>query len=599
MMAGAASKSDAPLSEREIAEVFRHLSHEPIALAVSGGVDSMVLMHLFASWKRTPAAQKWAELVESRRRFVDQRRPPAIGLPKSIPELSVRADWLGTEPSQPAISRAIGSKPAVVLTVDHDLRPGSAEDAAFVMLEAERLGLPCQTFRWTSERGAPWQRAKASLAPGAGIIVGLQEKARTARYELMADAVESELWQLWEAGEDFSDPLESPGNRRLIVTAHNRDDLIETFIMRLKRGAGLDGLSSIRMRDALHRPPTNERAYPATVELLRPLLDIPRTRILATARQLGITWRNDPSNDDDRFERVAVRKSAQAFRDLGFEPGQLFRSIRRLQRAREAVVHQRNSLLYRWQREGAFDWNAGLFAIFRPFNVSVDTAQFSPHGDPYSEARIRILQYAIRGMGGGVSEPSLRQLENLSRDITGAIVKLAQFAPVWRDANRAELDGVTSGSACTLAGCRIDLYLHRVYPGFEAHARIWREIGRRPLPELRLQPGEGGWWDNRFAVSLSPSAPEGAVVRALGRDGWREIKRRIPALSLWRGVPRTAGETLPAVWLGERIISVPFFEQLEVGLPRWLKLEIDHEWGATSGLGGTVSQARFAPILPG
>ncbi|WP_236628283.1 tRNA lysidine(34) synthetase TilS, partial [Sulfitobacter sp. HI0129] len=116
------------------------------------------------------------------------------------------------------------------VTVDHGLRAGSAEEATGVAACCAALGVPHDTLQW-----ADWD--------GSG---NLQAAARDARYRLMAD---------WAARHDIG----------AIALGHTADDQAETFVMRLARRSGVDGLSAMA--------PHSVRAG---IEWLRPLLGIHR-----------------------------------------------------------------------------------------------------------------------------------------------------------------------------------------------------------------------------------------------------------------------------------------------------------------------------------
>ena len=105
-----------------------------------------------------------------------------------------------------------------------------------------------------------------------------------------------------------------------LVTAHHLDDQAETFLMRLKRGSGLDGLAAIP-----------EESMWSGVAVLRPLLDIPKARLAATLTEAGITWVEDPSNRDQRFERARMRGCGDALGKLGLTPEALARSAQAAQ----------------------------------------------------------------------------------------------------------------------------------------------------------------------------------------------------------------------------------------------------------------------------
>jgi tRNA(Ile)-lysidine synthase len=83
-----------------------------------------------------------------------------------------------------------------------------------------------------------------------------------------------------------------------LVLGHHADDQAETFLLQALRGAGLRGLSAM---------PAETRDRHAGLRLLRPLLSLPRSALLAYAQRHGLQWIDDESNDDPRFARNALR----------------------------------------------------------------------------------------------------------------------------------------------------------------------------------------------------------------------------------------------------------------------------------------------------
>ncbi|MBN8610906.1 MAG: tRNA lysidine(34) synthetase TilS [Deltaproteobacteria bacterium] len=157
--------------------------------------------------------------------------------------------------------RSIAGDLGLVLTgatVDHGLRPESADEHAKVASYVRSTGVPCEVL---------------GLSLGAGNAI--QERARDARYEAL----------LRHASEEGCDA---------VAVAHTRDDQAETVLARLLRGAGVRGLAgALRRRDD---------------RVVRPMLDVSRAEILAYLGDLGLTpLVDDPSNRDDRFLRSRVR----------------------------------------------------------------------------------------------------------------------------------------------------------------------------------------------------------------------------------------------------------------------------------------------------
>jgi len=152
----------------------------------------------------------------------------------------------------------------LVLSVDHGLRAGSAEDCAFVAgALAGHSGVTVETLRITH-------------APPAG---GIQEWARDMRYGLLADRCRA-LGILH------------------LCTGHTLDDQAETVAMREAHGSGTMGLAGMAADKPLQG-----------VRLLRPLMGYRREHLSRWLDAHGRAWRDDPSNLADRFERVRHRRA--------------------------------------------------------------------------------------------------------------------------------------------------------------------------------------------------------------------------------------------------------------------------------------------------
>ena len=163
-----------------------------------------------------------------------------------------------------------------VLTVDHGLRAAARAEAEAVVVAATELGIPSRILTWRGPRPE----------------TAVQATARELRYGLLFAHI----------AEQETEDAENQGSAALI-TAHHKDDLAETVLMRLARGAGVDGLAAI--------PPVSSRDG---IALLRPLLDVPKQRLAAQLRADGIAWHEDPSNANSNFERVRVRGVCGAYR---------------------------------------------------------------------------------------------------------------------------------------------------------------------------------------------------------------------------------------------------------------------------------------------
>jgi tRNA(Ile)-lysidine synthetase-like protein len=151
----------------------------------------------------------------------------------------------------------------VALTVDHQLRETSAAEANQVSVWCKSLRVEHITLKWQHEK----------------ITTGIQAKARKARYDLMT------AWCF-------------ENNVPVLVTAHTIEDQAETVAMRQRRTTSVKSLSGI---------------WPETewngIRILRPLLNQRREDLRSYLKSIDQAWIEDPSNKDERFERIRIRNS--------------------------------------------------------------------------------------------------------------------------------------------------------------------------------------------------------------------------------------------------------------------------------------------------
>jgi tRNA(Ile)-lysidine synthase len=147
------------------------------------------------------------------------------------------------------------------LHVDHGLRPASKQWARHCRVLARRLHVPLEVLV-----------TKVDRARGES----LEAAAREARYRLLATALE-------------------PGE--VLLTAHHRDDQLETVLLQLLRGGGLPGMAAM-----------SELAAFANGWLARPLLSRSRAELEAWVQESGLTWVEDDTNVDERLDRNYLRR---------------------------------------------------------------------------------------------------------------------------------------------------------------------------------------------------------------------------------------------------------------------------------------------------
>lgn len=181
----------------------------------------------------------------------------------------------------------------VALTVDHGLRPESANEAAQVALWMKAAGVLHQTLKWTGKKPQ----------------THIQELAREARYRLMADYCRKH-------------------NIKYLCLAHHADDQAETILFRLAKGSGIDGLGGMR----------NAVPYDNELILLRPLLSVRHDDLIAYNKSQNAEWVEDPSNQSNRYARARIRNSFNVLEKEGLTVDRLCRLADRLQSASEIVA---------------------------------------------------------------------------------------------------------------------------------------------------------------------------------------------------------------------------------------------------------------------
>jgi tRNA(Ile)-lysidine synthase len=159
-------------------------------------------------------------------------------------------------------------EPFPVVYVDHDTRPDSAADGDAVGKLADRFALL-------------WYRTTVDPADAVGASSSAEDQLRAMRYAALA-RVAHEL------------------GLRSVVTAHTRDDQVETVLMRLLTGSG--GLASAGMaRESVMSTPAGE------ITIHRPLLDSSRSELVELLARIGVEPRQDPTNLDRAYRRNLLR----------------------------------------------------------------------------------------------------------------------------------------------------------------------------------------------------------------------------------------------------------------------------------------------------
>lgn len=331
------------------------------------------------------------------------------------------------------------------VSIDHGLREAAADEVRAVTELCGRLGVPHHVEYWRT-----WD--------GQG---NLMAEARNARYTLLAD------WGL-------ANGIET------IALGHTANDQAETFMMRLARGSGVDGLSAMlprRINDG--------------ITWLRPLLRSERRELRYYLQERGENWVEDPTNEDRDFERIRMRDALRLLEPLGFTTDTLIDVAHNMSKAREAL-----------------DWQTFLAAR--------DVSRVSFGAVAIELKRFRTLPDEI------CRRMLLRALSWLSD----------QDYPPRRAALSNAMSAVREGRTCTLEGCQIS----------REDDILWVAREFNAIKDATCEVGDV--WDNRWYVNGPEDGPEIEVraLGEAGLqqvDDWRQhaIPRHVLAVTpgVWEG----------------------------------------------------------------
>ena len=297
----------------------------------------------------------------------------------------------------------------VVLSVDHGLGAGSAEIAQAVIAQAGQWQLNAHVLSWE----------------GAKPLHNLEAAARDARYQLLGG------WCLRHAIKG-------------LYIGHTLEDQAETLLLRLGRGSGVDGLCAMSSLG-----PLPLGGFPG-LDLVRPLLALPRAPLRALLQALAIPWHEDPMNEDPRFSRVRIRNAWPALIAAGLAPERLVLAASHLRRARSAL-------------QNAAEAFVASHCSFDDGDAQLDREALAALPE---EIGLRALAQVLMRVSGKSYKPRFRRL-----------------LPLYNSVCSGEL-----GAGRTLMGCRLS-----------------------PVPRARQRFGKASLWVRSEAPRRSPEVGPAGV----------------------------------------------------------------------------------------
>ena len=406
-----------PVSLSEFAASMAHISlyekNPQLAVAVSGGADSMALLLL---------AHQWAQ------------------------------NYNGT---------------ITALTVDHGLRAESKSEALQVQKWCKKFGIKHHILTWSPPE----------------INSAVQAQARAARYTLLTEWCHQ--------------------NHILhLLTAHHIGDQAETLLLRTARGSGIDGLACMSMNSQMHG-----------IRLLRPLLHMPKSRLLATLKNSGQEWCEDPTNQNLNYTRNHIRSlmdNAPESEMLAMRASQLASSFGNI---RNLLENKLASCM------------TNAVSIFPGGYGFIEKEAFFALPAEYA---LRAITALISALNSEFDPPRSEKLQRFYDELSAGKISRRSFAGL----------------------------LFYYQPKKKCFA-VYREP-KALQGAIIFSAQTPAMWDRRFEVEWDGKLPAAGklAVRALGRDGIARLKmRKLP-------VEKAIIQAFPAFWHLEELIAVPHINYL-------------------------------------
>ena len=349
-----------------------------------------------------------------------------------------------------------------VLTINHQLRDEAADEATFVQATCQSLGIPHHTLVWA-------ESASAQASSG-----NLQQQARDARYQLMTNWCRS-------------------NGASVLVTAHHRSDQAETVLQNLSRASGVDGLAGMpHLRDL------------DGIKLLRPLLGVTKNELEALCKARGIDWVEDPSNQDDTYNRVKWRKAAGRLAELGLTEAGLTQTAGHMARAKSALDYYARLLIS----------DAAQLDRFGGVTLHRDPLFAAP-----AETQLRALARILTAVGGRAHRPDVGQLAALLAELSSGEMK------------------------CTLGGAIVSLKSDRI---------TFRREARHLPSDITISKPSRLFWDDRALWQIGDiHAP--LTLKKLNHEDWGLVDKDFDQPAL----PADLRTTVPALYDQDGPLAAP------------------------------------------
>jgi tRNA(Ile)-lysidine synthase len=332
-----------------------------------------------------------------------------------------------------------------------------------------------------------------------------------------------------------------------VLTAHHADDQIETLLFRLLRGTGIDGLAGI------HKRLNFSEETGGSVPVLRPLLDISRKTIMEYVQQKQLPVFQDPTNQDNKFQRNNIRN--QILPTLMHAFPQMKNSLFRLTLVSEGDLQIiEDSIRGIWQETYGEDENGPFLSAVRfnqlglPYQRRLLKKFLSRQGIHADFQTIEDILSFIRGNGRKNLDSALKSLENTEGGRT-------RFIALYKSQLRLITDPEREAAPIAV-NVPIPGHLQVEELDSTFYAQPWQEPEKVRISPIRPNDAQ------QVYVNLSAFADKPLELRTR-RPGDKfqpmglEAPLKLKKFLINRGVPRFERNSLKILAIGNEILWVP------------------------------------------
>ena len=369
------------------------------------------------------------------------------------------------------------------ITVDHKLRKESTDEANYVHSICEKFHINHTILSWNDEKSNS----------------NIEAIAREARYGLISHFCKE-------------------NNIKYLCVAHHMEDQAETFFIRLFRGSGVDGLSSMAKETELF-----------DLHIVRPFLNIHKNELKQFLLDNNIKWIEDSSNTDDRYLRNKIRNFINTFENKDEITQRISFAINEIAKCKNYIDEQ-----IKEAEKDILDFSSFGICLVHLNNLFTINQDLS----------LKILAKIVMKISGNIYKPRLIKLTRLYSELKNALINETKVK-------------------YTFYGCVFETYDNDRIAVYREYNAICEDI--------KLEYNKEVIWDNRFKIKLIK--PLENIVISHVKDGefnkvLESIKMfdfsKYKELKLIKGIEKTIFYTLPIAKCKDKYLFDYYYVKIDI-----------------------------------